>query len=389
MAINFETFINGGFSYALTKLKARLDAMLALKYDKAGGEITGDVIIDGNLTLDIEDEDYDAGIRFTKALDDNLGTVLTLTGYANGESPTNYKPVIRNVAEPHSNYDVANKKYVDDHVALPNYHLVFLNADGTVDTHASTLVYSTIMANLSNPMKSDYLDVFWGDSRFYCKAIETTDVNTGDIKFVGEVEYQGIQRYMVFTLNPNSVLSTTNIVTFEGVHNKTQDIVGNSTSTALYPSAKAVYDQFMRKPDVVWEVSDVSQGLLALNTGISSNVAWQLTNLDLTPYKRIKIYAKAGRKTGSLAADSSIVPAVVIEMSLDDRAKETVTQNAFIGSGMFQNPNDANRFGAITCAVSGDKTKFVVLRMTSLYGTAGTSNTDTYQYVFKIEGFYD
>ena len=138
MAINFETFINGGFSYALSKLKARLDAMLALKYDKAGGEITGDVIIDGNLTLDIEDEDYDAGIRFTKALDDNLGTVLTLTGYANGESPTNYKPVIRNVAEPHSNYDVANKKYVDDHVALPNYHLVFLNADGTVDAHAYT-----------------------------------------------------------------------------------------------------------------------------------------------------------------------------------------------------------------------------------------------------------
>ena len=362
MAINFETFINGGFSYALTKLKARLDAMLALKYDKAGGEITGDVIIDGNLTLNIEDEDYDAGIRFTKALDDNLGTVLTLTGYANGESPTNYKPVIRNVAEPHSNYDVANKKYVDDHVALPNYHLVFLNADGTVDTHASTLVYSTIMANLSNPMKSDYLDVFWGDSRFYCKAIETTDVNTGDIKFVGEVEYQGIQRYMVFTLNPNSVLSTTNIVTFEGVHNKTQDIVGNSTSTTLYPSAKAVYDQFRRK---------------------------QLTGLDLTPFKRIKIYAKAGRKTGSLAADSSIVPAFVLEMLLDDRAKETVTQNAFIGSAVVQNPNDANRLGTLTCAVSADKTKFAVLRQTSIYGTAATSNTDTYQYVFKIEGFYD
>ena len=160
MAINFETFINGGFSYALTKLKARLDAMLALKYDKAGGEITGDVIIDGNLTLDIEDEDYDAGIRFTKALDDNLGTVLTLTGYANGESPTNYKPVIRNVAEPHSNYDVANKKYVDDHVALPNYHLVFLNADGTVDTHASTLVYSTIMANPKMDTDAIASDVF-------------------------------------------------------------------------------------------------------------------------------------------------------------------------------------------------------------------------------------
>ena len=33
---------------------------LADKYDKSGGEITGSVIIDGNLTLKIEDEDYDA-----------------------------------------------------------------------------------------------------------------------------------------------------------------------------------------------------------------------------------------------------------------------------------------------------------------------------------------
>ena len=373
----------------LSRFWNNIKGLFDTKYDKTGGEISGDVKIDGNLTLDIEDEDYDAGIRFTKELNNNLGTILTLTGYANGESPTNYKPVIRNVAEPNSNYDVANKKYVDDHISRPSYYLVFLNADGTVDTYASALTFNTVMDNLSNPARADYLDVFWGNTRFYCKAVEVTDVNTGDIKFIGEVEYQGIQRYMVFTLNQNNVLTTTHIATYENAQNKTQDIVGNSTSTALYPSAKAVYDQFMRKPDVVWEVSDVSQGLLALNTGISSNVAWQLTNLDLTPYKRIKIYAKAGRKTGSLAADSSIVPAVVIEMSLDDRAKESVTQNAFIGSGMFQNPNDANRFGAITCAVSGDKTKFVVLRMTSLYGTAGTSNTDTYQYIFKIEGYYD
>lgn len=376
---------NNTLSRFWNNIKGLFDA----KYDKTGGEISGDVKIDGNLTLDIEDEDYDAGIRFTKELNNNLGTVLTLTGYANGESPTNYKPVIRNVAEPNSDYDVANKKYVDDHISRPSYYLVFLNSDGTVDTYASALTFNTVINNLSNPARADYLDVFWGNTRFYCKAVEVTDVNTGDIKFIGEVEYQGIQRYMVFTLNQNNVLTTTHIATYENAQNKTQDIVGNSTSTALYPSTKAVYDQFMRKPDVVWEVTNVSQGLLALNTGISSNVAWQLTNLDLSPYKRIKIYAKAGRKTGAAAADSSITPAVVIEMLLDDRAKETVTQNVFIGSTMFQNPNDANRMGTLTCAVSADKTKFVVLRATSIYGTAATSNTDTYQYVFKIEGYYD
>ena len=146
---------------------------------------------------------------------------------------------------------------------------------------------------------------------------------------------------------------------------------------------------FQRKPVTVWEVQDVTQGLIALNTNISSSLAWQLTGLNLSPFKRIKIYAKAGRKTGATAQDSSIVPAVIIEMLLDDRAKETVSHNVFIGSAVVQNPNDANRLGMLTCAVSADKTKFAVTRATSLYGTAATSNTDTYQYVFKIEGYYD
>lgn len=153
--------------------------------------------------------------------------------------------------------------------------------------------------------------------------------------------------------------------------------------------ASTSLSSFQHKPVVVWEVQDVSQGLLALNTNISSSLAWQLTDLDLTPFKRIKIYVRAGRKTGSLSADSSITPASIIEMSLDDRAKETVSQNVFIGSSVVQNPNDPNRLGLLTCAVSGDKTKFAVLRATTLYGTAATSNTDAYPYVFLIEGYYD
>ena len=158
--------------------------------------------------------------------------------------------------------------------------------------------------------------------------------------------------------------------------------------------AKAYIDSvslssFQRNPVTVWEIADVTQGLIALNTNISSSLAWQLTGLNLSPFKRIKVYAKAGRKTGAMAADSSIVPAAIIEMLLDDRAKETVSQNVFIGSAVVQNPNDPKRLGMLTCAVSGDKTKFAVVRATSLYGTAATSNTDCYQYVFKIEGYYD
>ena len=153
--------------------------------------------------------------------------------------------------------------------------------------------------------------------------------------------------------------------------------------------ASTSLSSFQRKPVVVWEVQDVSQGLLARNTNISANLDWHLTGLDLTPFKRIKIYSRAGRKTGATAQDSSITPAAVIEMLLDDRAKETVGQNVFIGSSVVQNPNDPNRLGLLTCAVSGDKTKFAVLRATTLYGTAATSNTDAYPYVFLIEGYYD
>ena len=111
------------FAYVWSKLKALFNQ----KYDKTGGEISGNVKIDGTFTLDIEDEDYDAGIRFVQSLDNNAGTILTATGYANGQEATNYKPIIRNIGTPQANYDVANKKYVDDNVVQPTLHLVFLN----------------------------------------------------------------------------------------------------------------------------------------------------------------------------------------------------------------------------------------------------------------------
>lgn len=360
----------------------KMKAKFAEKYDKAGGEITGNVIIDGNLTLDIEDEDYDAGIRFTKTLDDNLGTVLTLTGYANGDSPTNYRPIIRNIGTPNANYDAATKKYVDDQVVQPTLYLVFLNPDGTVDQHASTLQYSKVVANFSDPKEADYLDVFWGDTRFQAKAIEMTDVNNGDIKFIGEFEYNGLQRYMVFTLSPASVLTATNIITFEGIHNKVQDVVANSTSADKYPSTKAVFDQFQRKPVIVWQDDT---GLKALQTDIAASMNWQLTGLDLTPFRRIKVYAKAGR--GSTNAGTT--GQMMVEMLLDSRCADTSHGGHYVGSVLSQKPNDSNRYASLTVAVSADKTSFAVLRQTSLYGTAATTNNDIGANVFLIEGYYD
>lgn len=379
-------FSDNNFQYFWNKLKTQLGK----KYDKTGGEISGNVKIDGTLTLDIEDEDYDAGITFDKRLDDNLGTVLTLTGYANGDEPTSYKPIIRNIGTPNSAYDIANKKYVDDNVVVPTYHLVELNLDGSVNLKASTLKYKTVQANLSNPKEADYLDVFWENgqgsntyTRFYANCVGISEVNNGNIMFTAQFYYLGIPVSLTFNLAPDDSLTTVAINVWERQENKVQSVVQNSTQTDCYPSTKAIFDEFQRKPVTVWETD--TNFLNAIQADISENPAWQLTGLDMTPFKRIKIYSKAGKGRTTAGATGGMI----LEMSLDSRAGFADYGGNFVGSVLAQKPNDANRYASLTCAVSADKTKFVVLRQTSLYGTAATTNNDIGADVFKIEGYYD
>jgi hypothetical protein len=107
----------------------------------------------------------------------------------------------------------------------------------------------------------------------------------------------------------------------------------------------------------------------------------------MTPFKRIKIYSCAGQKSGATAS-ASTTPAIVLEMSLDSRNAISAYGGNYVGSIVVQKPNDANRLAILTCAVSSDKTSFVVLRQTSLYGTAATGNDDVNANVFLIEGYY-
>lgn len=356
-----------------------------------GGEVAGNLKVDGIFTLDINDEDYDSGITFSKSLNDNLGTVLTLQGYAIGESSTLYKPIIRNIGTPSSDYDVANKKYVDDNCATPTLHLVDLNLDGTVKQAASTLVYSTIASNLTNPKRTDYLDCFWENgqgsgsyTRFKATAVGISDVNSGDVMFEAEFYYLAVPIWIVFTLSPQNVLTTVAVIRREDTANKVQSIASNSTSTAKYPSTKAVFDEFQRKPAVVWDAGD-GAGLAAIQANLSASPNWQLTNLDFSPYKRIKIYSKAGK--GSTNAGTT--GAMVLEMSLDPRMASSAWGGHYVGSVLSQKPLDNNRYASLTCAVSADKTSFVVLWQSSLYGTAATANNDIGANVIRIEGYYD
>lgn len=346
------------------------------KYDKTGGTISGDVSVEGNFNLKIEDEDFDTGIKFDRELNANYGTILTLTGYANSTEATNYKPIIRNVNTPVNNYDVANKKYVDDHIVIPNYYLVFLKDDGTVDLSASSLKYENVKSNLTDPLKEDILDVVWGNTRFYMPCVEIVDVNDGDIKFINDIEFDGIQRHMVLTLKPDDTLITTSITTNEITSNKVQDIINNSTRQDLYPSVWAVFNQFQRKPDVIY--SDPT-GFEASNDHAGDT--WHLTGLDLKPYKRIKCYVCSGGDS-----NSNYSPEHIVEVHLDDRAKGSF--GYFSADHAGHCPNNRNRHHMVTFTVNAEKTAIQFQHSISIYGTSASDSVGGRR-CYLIEGYYD
>ena len=194
--------------------------------------------------------------------------------------------------------------------------------------------------------------------------------------------------YIITGTGTNTCIITKQVQDFELKSNKTQDIIANNASTTLYPSANAVYKDFQRKPVIVWEANDESENLKGIQADLSASPAWQLTDLDMTPFKRIKIYSKCGQGTG-ISAGNSTTAAMILEMSLDSKASISAYGGNFCGSVISQKPNNTNRLATLTCAVSADKTKFVVLHQTNLYGTGETNNNDVNADVFMIEGYYD
>ena len=176
------------------------------------------------------------------------------------------------------------------------------------------------------------------------------------------------------------------------IANKTESWEGH-TKGEVETHAKSRFNEietllagYQRKPVVVWEAN--GSGLVALDTNMSASPSWQLTGLNMSPFKRVKIYTKAAQKSGTTAS-ASTTPAIVLEMLLDSRAAISAYGNNYLGSTIVQKSNDNNRLATLTCAISSDKTSFAVLRMTNLYGTAATDNADVGGEVFLIEGYYD
>jgi hypothetical protein len=203
------------------------------------------------------------------------------------------------------------------------------------------------------------------------------DCFSSDVK---DAAYNSSTNTLTITKCDNSVI-TVSFSGYESSSNKVTTLSDASTNTQ-YPSAKCVYDSVRMKPVVVWEVSTLSDGILATETDISANPNWQITNLDLTPFKSVELYIHAG---GS--ANMSYTPSIVIEIDLD-----TINQSTFghyLGSAVVQGPNDRNRLLAVSAAISSDKTSVIFNRCTSLYGTAATDANNNGRVLYKIVGNYD
>lgn len=262
------------------------------------------------------------------------------------------------------------------------YYDVQLNPNGTINSYSSEIDYQTIKDNLQNNTTKDILLITWVSTTFLIAAVEET---SNDIKFIGDIEFDGIQRRMVFTLNSSNVLATTLITTNEIVSNKSQNVLNDISNIDKYPSVKAVVDYI--KPVVIWESNDPTTYLKGLQSDLTATPSWQLTGLNMAPFRRIKVYSCAGQGTG-ISATNSTTTGMVLEILLDSRNAISSIGGHYVGSVISQKPNNDNRLATLTCAVSSDKTSFAVLRQTNLYGTGVTNNNDVNANVFLIEGYY-
>ena len=270
---------------------------------------------------------------------------------------------------------------------ISKYFRVTLNQDGSVNTKPTDLLYQTIKSNLSASNRQDSLDVFWeyasgSVKRIIVPVVGISTINNvdGDITFSTTFSVGLLNIYISFTLNSNDVLATSSLFQIENIDNKVNNFVNPNTTT--YPTTLAVFNEFMRKPVTVWE-AEAGSGILASNSNIVENPNWHLTNLDFTPYKRLKFYIAPGG-----TSNTQFTPSVVLEMSLENRAG-TTTYGYYTASIICQNPNDANRLYALNMCVSNTKDKVFFGRQNSLYGTAATSINEAPRYLYKIEGYFD
>lgn len=177
------------------------------------------------------------------------------------------------------------------------------------------------------------------------------------------------------------------------------DIEANRANDINAPSTKAVGDYADKQCGVVMDYMQTTfatniQALIADAYGphvIYENVngfeasnsnagaTWHLTDLDLTPYRRLKFYVKS-----SGTGNDNFTPSHVVEMDL--KSKAMGYGDYYVAGHMSQNPNNDNRIHCVTFIVNAEKTAVQFSRATSLYGTAATTSAGD-RVCYLIEGY--
>lgn len=212
----------------------------------------------------------------------------------------------------------------------------------------------------------------WGDSQYCGIAVQhvvigdflDNDIEAGKNNTINAPSTKAIRDYVV--------------ANFEQHANKIQNIFDYSTDETKYPSAKATYDLMKFVYDLVMPVKiyDDPTGFEANDKDIGS---WQLTGLNLTPYKRIKFYIKAAESDGSGS------PSHIVELHLDDRAKNG--QGHFTGGHTSIFPDATGKFHNVVCSVSGDKTALAFNRAYR-YSASTPATSAGGRYCYLIEGYF-
>lgn len=231
------------------------------------------------------------------------------------------------------------------------------------ETELNDKGYLTEHQSLDGLATEDYVDT---------KAKEYSDSIVGNLSDYWNSELQ-VQDVMS-AINANANWVNYN---FEKVSDRVQNLFDYSTDETKHPSAKATYDLMKFVYDLVMPVKiyDDPTGFEANDEDIGN---WQLTGLDLTPYKRVKFYIKAAEEgnTGS--------PSHIVEIHLDDRAKNA--QGHFTGGHTAVFPDSTAKFHNVICSVKGDKTAVAFNRANRF--SASTSATSLGgRYCYLIEGY--
>ena len=159
--------------------------------------------------------------------------------------------------------------------------------------------------------------------------------------------------------------------------------VPSSATLDMYSALIDSIPTGVRRPVLVWSAA-TDQKIYGTNTDITENPTWQITGLDLTPYKRVKCYVMPGGNTANFKR-----PHAVVDVQLDYTDPNNIFWGHYVGTGVFQYPNDANRLYGLTFCVSKNKDSVLFSSQVTLYGTASTSANDNNNFLYRIEGYYD